>query len=365
MMCHGRKVKMRDNEMSQIRQSLIPTGTEVSAGDGERRRCKTPEGQREKVVSDNDFVEEDCVLSKGGELLFGFDITQLLGQQNWQGDSTIVNNLREHPPSSYSLKINKLSQLTFDKYESHRFLSGGYNWRLVIYPKGNEKDKGSGFISMYVEFDNTKVSSTSPMEVFAYIIFFVYNKKENKYFTIQDVEVKRFNALRTVWGLSQVLSLETFNDLENGYTFEGEQCEFGVDVMVASPITKWEVVSFDEKLDILKFSWSVKDFSVLKEEFYVSERFSMGGRLWDLQMYPKGDPRRDKKWLSIFLRLSGSETLTVDEKIYVIAHLRVLDPLGNWFRDRNKGWGYLEFLSFSKLRKSYLDLEDTFFPLNL
>jgi len=83
-----------------------------------------------------------------------------------------------------------------------------------------------------------------------------------------------------VWGLSQVLSLETFNDLENGYTFEGEQCEFGVDVMVASPITKWEVVSFDEKLDILKFSWSVKDFSVLKEEFYVSERFSMGGRLW-------------------------------------------------------------------------------------
>jgi len=191
------------------------------------------------------------------------------------------------------------------------YISIKKNRRLVIYPKGNEKDKGSGFISMYVEFDNTKVSSTSPMEVFAYIIFFVYNKKENKYFTIQgsyihsllslsiyiyihtyalirnlcinirlDVEVKRFNALRTVWGLSQVLSLETFNDLENGYTFEGEQCEFGVDVMVASPITKWEVVSFDEKLDILKFSWSVKDFSVLKEEFYVSERFSMGGRLW-------------------------------------------------------------------------------------
>jgi len=38
------------------------------------------------VVSDNDFVEEDCVLSKGGELLFGFDITQLLGQRNWQGE---------------------------------------------------------------------------------------------------------------------------------------------------------------------------------------------------------------------------------------------------------------------------------------
>ncbi|ESQ56350.1 hypothetical protein EUTSA_v10026949mg [Eutrema salsugineum] len=66
--------------------------------------------------------------------------------------------------------------------------------------------------------------------------------------------VKRFNALRMVWGLSQVLSLETFNDPKNGYIFEGEQCEFSVDVMVASPFANWEVISFDEKLPFPKFS---------------------------------------------------------------------------------------------------------------
>lgn len=77
-----------------------------------------------------------------------------------------------------------------------------------------------------------------------------------------------------------MLSLETFNDPENGYIFEGEQCEFGVDVMIASPFTKWEVVSFDEKLTFPKFSWSVKDFSVLKEDFYRSNSFSMGERKW-------------------------------------------------------------------------------------
>ncbi|KAL1212209.1 MATH domain and coiled-coil domain-containing protein [Cardamine amara subsp. amara] len=283
-------------------------------------------------------------------------------------DSTIMKNWRQHPPSSYSLKISKLSQLTLYKYESRWFLSGGYNWRLVIYPKGNEQDDGSGFISMYVEFDNTCLSSTSLMEVFAYLTFFVYNKKENKYFSLQDVEVKRFNALRTVWGLSQVLSLETFNDPKDGYMFEGEQCEFGVDVMIASPFTKWEVVSFDDKLSYPKFSWRVKDFSVLKENFYRSNNFSMGGRNWNQLLYPKGDSRADGKCLSIFLNLDGSETLKGDEKIYVRARLQVIDPRGsnlftkslnNWFTEENKCWGIVEFLSLAKLREAYLDLEDT------
>ncbi|XP_023644265.1 uncharacterized protein LOC111832158 [Capsella rubella] len=106
-------------------------------------------------------------------------------------DSTIVEIWREQPPSSYSLKINKPSKLNSDKYKTRRFLSGGYNWRLVIYPKGNEKDKGNGFVSLYVELDDTSLMSKPPSEVFAYLVFFVYNKKANKYFTIQDVEVKR------------------------------------------------------------------------------------------------------------------------------------------------------------------------------
>lgn len=98
------------------------------------------------------------------------------------------------------------------------------------------------------------------------------------------MEVKRFNALRTVWGLSQVLPLKTFNDPKNGYIFEGEHCEFGADVMVASPFTKWEVVSFNEKFTRPKFSWTVKDFSVLEQNLYVSDQFSMGGREWYMSL---------------------------------------------------------------------------------
>ncbi|CAH2053054.1 unnamed protein product, partial [Thlaspi arvense] len=165
---------------------------------------------------------------------------------------------------------NLRNQLSSDgKYESRLFSSGGYNWRMVIYPKGNDNDFGIGFISMYVEIDTTSLTSKQPSEVFADLRFFVYNKKENKYFTIQDVESKSFNALRRVWGFPQVLSLDTFSDPINGYIF-GDECEFGVDVIVAPSPTNWEVLSFDDKPSYPKFSWTLKNFSDLKDTFYKS-----------------------------------------------------------------------------------------------
>ncbi|XP_010512015.1 PREDICTED: uncharacterized protein LOC104788034 [Camelina sativa] len=262
---------------------------------------------------------------------------------------TIKQKWRDHPPSSYSLKIHNFSQLenstaSFDhKYESRFFSSGD--------PKGNVKDNGSGFISMYVEIDSTSLVSTPPTEVFAKLRFFIYNKKINKYFTIHDVEVKRFNALKLVWGL-----------------LKGGQCEFGVDVIVPPPLTNWEIVSFDEKLlSYPKFSWTVKNFSELKEENYTSNSFSMGATKWVLKMFPKGDSRADGKYLSIFLHLADTETLKPDEKIFTQAHVRILNPLGSnhvagqliyWHEKSNFGWGWYKFLSLANLRKTYLDKED-------
>ncbi|WZZ67785.1 hypothetical protein YC2023_079155 [Brassica napus] len=298
--------------------------------------------------------------------------------------STIVKNWREHPPASYSLKIHSFSQLenstasSDDKYQSRLFSSGGYNWRLILYPKGNGEDNGSGFISMYVEID-----SESLTEVFAELRFFVYNKKENKYFTIQDtyshikklyifsdVEVKRFNALKTRWGMQQVLPCDTFNNPDNGYIFEGGQCEFGVDVIVAPPLTNWEVLSFTEKYSDPKFSWTIKKISELKEDV-TSRTFSMGGKKWVLKLYPKGDPTADGKWLSVFLYLADCDKPKADEKIFVQANMRVLGPLGSnhfklqslpavetWYTEQTPAWGWSRFLSLAELGKVHLDKED-------
>ncbi|CAA7030915.1 unnamed protein product [Microthlaspi erraticum] len=284
-----------------------------------------------------------------------------------------VEKWREHPPSSYSLKIHNFSLLenstssSDDKYQSRVFSSGGYNWRLIVYPKGNEKDNGSGFISLYVEIDNESLMiSTPPNEAFAELRFFVFNKKQNKYFTIQDLEVKRFNALKTVWGLQQVLPCDTFINPENGYIFDGDQCEFGVDVIVAPPLTKWEIPSFNEKLINPKFSWTVKNFSFSKEDEHSSNLFSMGGRNWVLKLYPKGY-KNDGKWLSVFLHLADFDKPKADEKIFIQGNFRVLDPLGSihkdgqfydWHVEANAGWGWNQFLSSDELRKLYLDKEE-------
>uniref|UniRef100_A0A0D3APD7 MATH domain-containing protein n=2 Tax=Brassica TaxID=3705 RepID=A0A0D3APD7_BRAOL len=114
--------------------------------------------------------------------------------------STTAKKWRDHPPSSYSLKVDNFKQLekfassSDDKYQSRLFSSGGYNWKLIVYPKGNKTDNGKGFISMYVEIDSKSLISAPQREVFAELIFFVYNKKENKYFTVQDVEALQENS---------------------------------------------------------------------------------------------------------------------------------------------------------------------------
>jgi len=55
-----------------------------------------------------------------------------------------------------------------------------------------------------------------------------------------------------VWGLQQVLSSDSFNNPESGYVFEGDQCKFGVDVIVPSPLNNWEILSFNEKPGVLQ-----------------------------------------------------------------------------------------------------------------
>ncbi|XP_024014965.1 uncharacterized protein LOC112088863 [Eutrema salsugineum] len=259
-----------------------------------------------------------------------------------------TSSFREHPPSTYSIKFENLRQLD-DKYESRLFAAGGYNWRLVIYPKGNTKDEGSGFISMYVEIDSKNLMTTPLTQVYAYLIFFVYNKKTDKYFTIKDTNVKRFNALRKVWGLSQ-----------------GDHCEFGVDFLVAPPLTNWEVVSFDQKHPNFKFSWTLKKFTELEEYLYASNRFSIAGREWCLKLYPKGNTHAEGKWVSMFLRLIDSKGLNADERIYILARGRLLDPHGSnhidrklkiWYTKENKGYGWSKFGRLDKIRKAYLDKE--------
>ncbi|XP_019083071.1 PREDICTED: uncharacterized protein LOC109125589 [Camelina sativa] len=164
---------------------------------------------------------------------------------------------------------------------------------------------------MYVEIDSTSLMSKPQTEVFENVRFFVFNKNVNKYITIQ--ESKRFNTLKTVWGLPQVLPLDTFN---NGYVFEGDQCEFGVDIIVSPTPANGDILSFNEKFPCPK----------------------------SLSLYPNGESAKtdgesaktdgesakvDDERVSIYLILADNETLREDEKVFAQAQLRLLDPFGH------------------------------------
>ncbi|KAF3509889.1 hypothetical protein F2Q69_00007345 [Brassica cretica] len=118
--------------------------------------------------------------------------TQISSRDSKVSQSSTVKGLRLRPPSSYSLKLESFSTLmksTYtERYDSRPFRVGKYNWTLVVYPKGNKNDSGTGYILLYVVIDSSTL--TSPRQVVpADLRFYVFNKKEKKYFTIQGLLV--------------------------------------------------------------------------------------------------------------------------------------------------------------------------------
>jgi len=274
--------------------------------------------------------------------------------------SSTVKGMRDRPPSSYSLKMESFNTLlkstSIDSYESRPFSVGGYNWTLVVYPTGNKKDNGAGYLSLYVAVDKS-IFVAARKEVYADLRFYIFNNNERQYFTIQDTNVWRFNAFKTMWGFSQVIPVETFKDSKNGYLYDGDHCEFGVDVTIPTTYETSELFTL-YNFNSERYTYVLPGFSTLLKNDYFSDVFSMGGR-WTIRVFPTG---YDGKFLSMFLRLDEKQKFVPYEKMYVRAQLRVLNQLQ--FSNREKtlevwfaapgygysGWGYNEFIPLSDLK---------------
>lgn len=83
-----------------------------------------------------------------------------------------------------------------------------------------------------------------------------------------------------MWGFSQVLPVNTFKDSNNGYLYDGDHCEFGVDVTTPTVFKESELFTVTDKFYNPKYTWSIQKFSTLLEDSYYSDVFSIGGRRW-------------------------------------------------------------------------------------
>ncbi|XP_048335420.2 MATH domain and coiled-coil domain-containing protein At3g58370 isoform X3 [Ziziphus jujuba] len=232
-------------------------------------------------------------------------------------ETGISRRKRDLPPAHYKLKIKSYSlllQSEAEKYDSGVFETGGHKWSLSLYPNGNKKSNGNGYISLYLVIEET---DTYPhgWEVLVDLKLFVFDQILDKYLTIQEVCV--INHTHT-----------------------------------------WESLSMVKKPLNGTFTWKLENFSTLNKTSYVSPTFSVGERNWFLTVYPKGNGTANGVSLSIFLEC---EDIPANRAIYADYILRILGTLKrkkehssdkHWFSASSKNWGFVSFISLKELNNA-------------
>ncbi|XP_022773694.1 BTB/POZ and MATH domain-containing protein 3-like [Durio zibethinus] len=271
---------------------------------------------------------------------------------------------RDLPPAHYLFNIESFSLLAntgLEKYESHAFEVGGYNWRLSLYPNGNKKSNGFGFISLYLQIEETE-NLPRTWEVNANFRFFVLDQIHGKYLTIEegDGAIKRFFNMKTEWGDAQLLSLDHFNDASNGYLVD-DCCTFGVEIFVIKQTGKLERLSMTKDPPNNTITFTLQNYSKSYSDFYVSDAQTIGDSNWKLYVYPRGGGSWKNIALSMYLELVEAFNFPPKRKVYAQYKLRVKDQYNSnnnrektcsvWFTATSRRWGYPYFMSL-------LDLQD-------
>lgn len=273
----------------------------------------------------------------------------------------VLRTIRDAQPAHYLFKIESFSVLTeenIEKYESDDFEVGGYKWELCFYPNGNKKRNGDGHISLYLVIRDTD-KLPQGWEVNVQFKFFVFDHIRDKYLTIQDADgrTRRYHQMRTEWGFSKLLSLDTFENSTNGYLLD-DSCLLGVEVFVIKNAGKGECLSMIKEPEDNTYTWKVDNFSGISMESLHSEEFIIRGQKWKLDLHPKGNRKAKGESLSVFLSVADRENLPLKWKIYAKFKLRVRDQVqsvhqekmgSNWFCSSRVDWGFSRFMLLTDL----------------
>ncbi|KFK22919.1 hypothetical protein AALP_AAs59889U000100, partial [Arabis alpina] len=137
-----------------------------------------------------------------------------------------------------------------------------------------------------------------------------------------------------------------------GYNYEGGQVVFGIDIFVAQPFDKWEVLSFEQNIRDPVFAWKLTNFSTRYLDSYTSDSFTSGGRNWKLKVYPNGAGSATGNSLSLYLLSASSENGYVQAKLRVIGTTNVEKQVGGLRNTTENGWGYDKFMPLADIQDS-------------
>lgn len=94
-----------------------------------------------------------------------------------------------------------------------------------------------------------------------------------------DIQDKRFHALKSRWGISKFLPLESFRDAANGFVLT-DCCVFGAEVFVRDGQIKKSILSILESKSDRSYTWRIDNFSDLNNNKLTSPVFSFGEWSW-------------------------------------------------------------------------------------
>lgn len=131
-----------------------------------------------------------------------------------QADANHVaeNQAVEEPPTSkFTWTIESFSRLNTKKHYSEAFVVGGYKWRILIFPKGNNVD----YMSMYLDVADSPALPYGWSRYAAFSLT-VVNQVHQKY-SIRKETQHQFNARESDWGFTSFMPLSEVYDPSRGY----------------------------------------------------------------------------------------------------------------------------------------------------
>ncbi|KAK6944170.1 MATH/TRAF domain [Dillenia turbinata] len=156
-----------------------------------------------------------------------------------EGPQPMEDNLPvDDPPTSrFTWTIENFSRLNIKKLYSEVFVVGGYKWRILIFPKGNNVDH----LSMYLDVADSH-NLPYGWSRYAQFSLAVINQIHQKYTVRKDTQ-HQFNSRESDWGFTSFMPLGDLYNPSRGYLVN-DTCVVEAEVAVRKVQDYW---SYDSK----------------------------------------------------------------------------------------------------------------------
>ena len=136
-----------------------------------------------------------------------------------------LNEAADDMSGTYKWVIKDWSKIRTPKLRSESFTIGGFNWRILIFPKGNSCD----FLSVYLDVADPELQPYG-WSRFAQFSLTVVSQVDEKYNVKKDTS-HTFEGRESDWGFTQFVTLSDINDPSKGYLVDDAvivQCDVNV-----------------------------------------------------------------------------------------------------------------------------------------